>query len=251
MEFPIVLKKHEHFRDPGQLFYEVAANGLFQVRETATHRAVTKVEGGIPGLLPERERVDLRFPPLPATLLIEVIAFFDEIYRRHRGEGIVILFFDPAREEFRVGVPPQKISGYTDSQGRWRPDYRLRYGNVARPEGFVRFGSIHSHASLAAYASHTDCEDEKFEDGLHVVFGSFASETLTRSASYVANGRRFHVDADDVLEACEPTGDAAPVEWMAQVECVEERWWSWSDGGSWNGGNGSDGAAAGGEVDGH
>ena len=241
MSFPIVFKTKEGFRDPGRLYYEVASNGVFQVREAATHRAVTRVESGIPGLLTETEHVDLRFPALPATLLERVLAFFDEVYRRFRGEAIVILFYNPDTQEFRVGVPHQRISGYFDSLGRWWPDYRLSYESAERPEGFVRFGTVHSHASLAAYASHVDCEDEKFEDGLHVVFGSFASEKLTRSASFVANGRRFPVDLEEVLESCEVPDGEPPEGWMDQVVCVEEPWSGWTSGSS-STGNGPSGS---------
>lgn len=222
--FPVRLKSRERHADPARLYYLVASNGLFQVRKTATHRSVTRVTNEVPGLYPEREHVDLFFPEVPAELLEDVLAFFDEVYRRYRGEAIVILFYDPNERAYHVGVPPQKISGYRDQQGRWWSDYRLDYGAAPRPRGCVRFGSIHSHAALSAYASHADCEDEKFEDGLHVVFGSFASRELTRSASFVADGHRFHVRTEDVLEGCRVPDRAAPADWMAQVECREEVW---------------------------
>lgn len=225
MKFPIVLNTTERFVEPGSLYYLVASNGIFQVRNTPTHRSVTRVERDIPGLLSETPRVDLNFPALPASLLDSVIAFFDEVYWCYRGEAIVILFFDPKTQEYRAEVPPQKITGYYDTRGQWMSDYRLDYENAERPDGFIRFGTIHSHANLAAYSSHTDCEDEKFDDGLHVVYGSFSAKELSRSASFVSNGQRFHVDADCVLETWAVSGCPVPDGWMDRVECVEEPAW--------------------------
>ncbi len=229
MRFPVVLKTTEKIVETAKLYYLVASNGIFQVRNTPTHRSVTRAERNIPDLLSETPRVDLLFPVLPASLLDGVIAFFNEVYWCHRGEAIVVLFFNPKTQEYRAGVPPQIISGYYDSRGRWYTDYHLDYGRVERPDGFIRFGTIHSHACMPAYSSHVDCEDEKFEDGLHVVFGSFASAELTRSASFVSNGQRFHVNADDVLETWVVSECPVPNAWMEQVECVEEPAWQQGD----------------------
>jgi hypothetical protein len=230
MSFPIVLKTpegdsaEEQAVQSSKLYYRVASNGVFQVRELATHRSVTKVTSAVPGLAEERERVELRVPRLPRELLEEVLEFFAEVYRRYRGEAIVILFYDAAKHEFRVGVPPQQIRVYADYWGRWWPDHHLHYQTMERPQGFVRFGTIHSHADLQAYASHTDCEDERYEDGLHVIFGSFKSGVLSRSASFVAGGRRFDLEPDQVLEPCEVPDREAKRSWMEQVEYVEDRW---------------------------
>ena len=245
MKFPIVLKTAERYVEPGNLYYLVAADGVFQVRNTPTHRSVTRAVRDIPGLLPESSRVELHFPALPASLLDDVIAFFNEVYWRHGGEAIVILFFDPKTQEYRAGVPPQKISGYHDFRGRWVSDYHLDYEMAERPEGFMRFGTIHSHASLAAYASHIDCEDEKFEDGLHAVYGSFGSEELTRSASFVSNGQRFNVDPDQVLETCAVSGCSVPEGWMDRVERVEETSWQRYDYGVGSGSYGANSSDSG------
>lgn len=224
MRFPVVLKQVERFKPPAKLYYLVASNGVFQVRDTEAYRAVTRVQDGIPELLAEGERVEFRFPRLRAPLLEDVLGFFDEVYRRYGGEAIVILFYNAQTREFRVGVPPQTITGTRDRWGEWRAHYRLDYGAALRPGGFLRFGTIHSHANLPAYASHVDCEDERFEDGLHVVFGSLDSNELSRSASFVANGLRFRVEPEQILEPSRVPRRAASREWMARVRCEEQRW---------------------------
>ncbi len=232
--FQVVVKTHPSTRRPGALYYEVASNGLFQVRDTETYRAVTPVAEDVPGLLPETAHVDFKFPRLPTPLLEDVLAFFDAVYRRYGGEAIVLLFYAPERQEFRAEAPPQTIPGYTDYRGRWLASYRLDYESMERPEGYLLFGTIHSHARQLAYSSWTDCDDEAFHDGLHVVFGSFHSAQLSESASFVANGTRFTVEPRDVLEACKIPERPARADWMAQVSTQEERRsysWSWRSGG--------------------
>ena len=159
MRFPVVLRTRERYRAPASLYYEVAGNGLFQVRATPLYRAVTRVESGVPGLLPGREELVLSFPRVPAALLEELLAFFRDAWRTLGGEAIAVLFYREG--EFRVGVPSQWVAGYRDRSGAFRAVHHLRYGPVERPQGFVRLGTVHSHADLPAYASSVDCQDEQ------------------------------------------------------------------------------------------
>lgn len=221
MSFPIVVKTTPECEPPGRLYYEVASNGVFQVKETDIYRSVTRVEQ-IPGLCPQVERLEVRFSRLPASILEEVQAFFCDVYDRYRGEAIVVLFYEPETEEFRVVVPLQTIPGYRDWSGQWRSYLHLDYESVDRPEGFLRFGTIHSHAELAAYASATDCHDERFEDGLHVVYGHCHGSTLSRSASFVANGTRFELEPEVVLEPCRAPGRVGRADWLARVRITED-----------------------------
>ncbi len=220
MRFPIVLKSEMAPRPSGRFYYEVASNGVFQVTETETYRAVTRVRGEVPGLCPSKEEVSLKFPKVPAELLGEILAFFDEVYRRYSAEAIIILFYRPSDETYLVKVPPQSITGHRDWRGNWRADLHLDYMDVKRPAGYLRFGTIHSHADLPAYASAIDCEDERFQDGLHVIFGHFNRKALSRSASFVAGGARFSVDPDRVLEACGRSGRDARRDWLAPLRIV-------------------------------
>lgn len=218
MNFPVIIKTPGHQRPSTSLYYEVAENGLFQVRHTALYRAVTRVAGPLPGLLPEYERLQLDFPPLPTRLLQEVVAFFAEVYRRYEGEAVVVLFYRVDTREHCVGVPPQTLAGRRQFDGKWRAHHAVRYGNVTRPTGFLRLGTIHSHADLPAYSSAVDCADEQFEDGLHVVFGDFHRRDLSRCASFVVNGVRFPLRADDVLEPVSFQKRPARPEWMRRIQ---------------------------------
>ena len=94
--FPVVLKTEdgsspeEQEARKSRTHYVVASSGVFQVRELPTHRSVTRVSGTIPGLPEESERLELRVPRLPRSLVEDTLAFFGEVYRRYDGEAIVI-----------------------------------------------------------------------------------------------------------------------------------------------------------------
>jgi hypothetical protein len=240
--FPVVVKTpggdspEEQAARASRIHYRVAANGVFQVRELPTHRSVTLVSNTIPGLPAEHESVTLHVPRLPRRLLADTLAFFAEVHRRYRGEAIVIPLYHPGKRKFWIGVPKQRVSAYVDYYGkRWTVGH-LDYEGVPLPDGHVRFGTIHSHGDLTAYASETDCQDERFEDGLHVVFGSFGGPALSRSAAFVAGGRRFVMEPDTVLEPCTVPDRGAPEGWMDRVEYREAQWkpYGWSDSGSGN-----------------
>lgn len=218
MIFPILIKTEDATRPQASIYYEVASNGTFQVRNFPTYRAVTEAAGEIPGLLPQKETLEIKFPRVPSALLEEVLVFFAEVYRRYQAEAIVILFYHPSLKGFRVKVPPQTIKLYQDFRGRWRAHLELKYGSVDRPSGFLKLGTIHSHAHLPAYASSTDCKDERFEDGLHIVFGDFDEPTTSRSATFVANGVRFRMDPSEVMESSSVPDRVAQLDWMASLQ---------------------------------
>ena len=235
MRFPVRLKQGPEPPDAGDLYYEVAANGVFQVKETALFRAVTRVTHDIPGLQPSSEQLVMKFPRLPDSLIEEVLGFFEAVHRRWQAEAIVLLFFEPETRGYLALAPPQRISGYRDHRGRLRATLHLDYENVARPEGTLPFGSIHSHSDLAAYSSGVDCEDElESGDGLHVVYGHFGgSGRPSRCAAFVSSGRRFRVDPSHVLSDCAVPERCTRQDWMAQVDFEETREWAGTKTGPW------------------
>lgn len=56
---PILLKTTPRLEVDERLYYEVASNGIFQVKEAPWFRAVTRVTREVPGLYPSQERLDL------------------------------------------------------------------------------------------------------------------------------------------------------------------------------------------------
>ena len=225
MRFPILLKDGTPSECSERLHYLVASNGVFQVRRTEGYDAVIRVTGPVPGLEPEYERLRLQIPRLPRALLREVLAFFRCVYEEHGGEAIVVLFYRPDTREYRVEVPEQTIPGYRSWDGRWRARLHLSYGDVERSDGYLRYGTIHSHADTAAYASATDCADEREGgDGLHAVYGHVHRAEPSVCAHFVVNEARFRLEPDDVLEPCRVPREPARRDWMERVRREESSW---------------------------
>jgi len=199
------------------LHYVVAGNGLFQVRRGTGYRAVLRV-ASIPGLESEQERLEFDFPRLPSALVEQVLGFFREVWRLHRSEAIALLFYDGA-SQFRAVVPRQRCWGWENSGGLQRAFHGVHYEIPPRPEGYVRFGSVHSHGDLPAYASEVDEDDERLQgDGLHVVLGDVDRPSCSRSAAFVVGGARFALHSDDVLEPIRARAETHPPQWLAQIE---------------------------------
>jgi hypothetical protein len=221
MTFPIVVKTRVTVEPAGSIHYLVADNGKFQIRDTPLHRSVTRVET-VPELLPEYEHLRLKLPRIPRARIEEVIALFEEVYRRWKGEAMVFLFYSPATREYRIGVPPQTMPGRRRLDGRWIADLAIRYGSLDRPPGFLFAGDIHSHAELPAGASGRDCDDEQYEDALHVVVGSLEDREVSLSASFVSGGVRFPLVPSQVLEPFRRTARPARADWIARVRPERE-----------------------------
>ena len=185
--FPIVLKTGEDTPCAEPIYTLIAANGIFQVRDTPGYLAVTPARGTTPGLVEEKARLELRCVPLPTSLIDQILSFFDEVYRCFGGEAIVVLFYHADTREWQARAPRQTIERYRASSGSWRALQHLDYQHVSGPSGFLRFGTVHSHADGPAHASFTDCMDERFADGLHVIVGEFHKREQSRSAAFVAN----------------------------------------------------------------
>jgi hypothetical protein len=118
-------------------------------------------------------------------------------------------------------VPRQTIPVYRDHRGNWYTSLELRYEHGERPEGTIRCGSIHSHAELSAYASHTDCVDEKHLDGIHAVVGHLDRNPVSLAASLTASGQRYSKYTYELIEPFDmerALAGGVPDEWLERVE---------------------------------
>ncbi len=196
--FPVYLKD-ERFEEPDDpIYYLVTRDGLFQVKRNLLFHARTRVRG-VSGLMPEQEAARLTLPPIPAGVLAEIVAFFREVFRVHRAEAVVLLYFNQEDARYELKIPKQQVAGG-----------HCRYEIGPTPRGWVRVGTIHSHAAADAFHSELDEEDERHDDGLHMTVGNLDGETSV-VCSLVVDGRRFPLEAADVFEATRLDAAAVPV----------------------------------------
>ena len=193
--FPVYLKE-AGLQAPGDpIYYLVARDGLFQVKETAAFRSVVRVEG-LRWLEGQAEEVVWKLPPVPGALLARAIGLFREVFRRHESEALVLLRYDPGAARYTLAVPEQYVAGG-----------HLVYEIGPTPPGLLRVGTIHSHGGAEAFHSELDDWDERHDDGLHVTVGNLDGP-MTLSCSLMVDGRRFPLRPRDVFTAIPAEGEA-------------------------------------------
>jgi hypothetical protein len=196
--FPVYLKE-DGFEEPDDpIYYLVTRDGLFQVKRNLLFHARTKVRG-LTWLMSEQEAAWLQLPPVPAAILAEIVAFFREVFRAHRAEAVALLYFTQAENRYELTIPKQQVAGG-----------HCRYEIGPTPTGWVRVGTIHSHAAADAFHSELDDEDERHDDGLHVTIGNLDGE-VSVACSLVVDGRRFTLKPSDVFDDASPAIHAVEV----------------------------------------
>jgi hypothetical protein len=190
----------------------VGADGIYRQVSNPFYTARVKADR-LAHLAEILESVVLHVPKLPSASFREVESFFAEVYERHQSEAVVLLACNPTSGQWLVQVPDQEVRGAHVAYDLAKlPD---------PPEGFSRFGSIHSHASIGAFHSGTDDKDELTFDGLHVTIGHLDRPIRDYSARWVISGKAFPADLGDVIE-----GEALPEsrpEWMERVKTAPAR----------------------------
>ncbi len=189
--FPVYLKEDGFMEPDDPIYYLVTRDGLFQVKRNLLFHARTKIRG-LSWLMPEQEGARLQLPPVPAAILAEIVAFFQEVFLAHRAEAVVLLYFNQRERRYELKIPKQQVAGG-----------HCRYEIGPTPTGWLRVGTIHSHAAADAFHSELDDEDERHDDGLHVTIGNLDGE-VSVACSLVVDGRRFPLKPSDVFEDAVP-----------------------------------------------
>ncbi len=215
---PIVIKTDEGFQwlEGERVFYVLARNGLFLCREHPFFRSSTRARLWPRELVDQERFLIPRFPRLAREDLERVVGFFDHMGRQG-AEAAVLLAWNPTRAQVEILVPPQTATITRVWSGRPHP-VGLHFDVPHNlPPGWFVFGDIHSHVELEAYASGTDQHDETFQAGLHAVVGRIHEEPPQFHVEAVAEGDRFTLLREDLVEAYEQRRTDFPQEWIERV----------------------------------
>ncbi len=197
------------------LCFLVGSNGTFKQIHNAFYSARIKTNA-VTGLSEIAETAKLHVPKLPLHIFQEVEAFFIAVYKRFHSEAVVLLMADPIREEWRIAVPPQSVRSL-------HVQYDLSR-LPAPPDGFQRFGTIHSHAGAKAFHSGTDDSDELCFDGLHITIGNVNQPARSYAARWMLAGKAFPVELAEVVDdPVLPEADPAWLEQVREIQCVPQR----------------------------
>jgi len=110
----------------------------------------------------------------------------------YKSEAIVLLFYNKEKKTYKVYVPEQEVSAAHCS-------YKIE----KTIKDYMLIGSIHSHASMSAFHSGVDVDDEEKFDGIHITVGKVDEEFFDIVSSIAINGTRVPVVAADYIDGLE------------------------------------------------
>lgn len=155
--------------------------------------------------------------PIPATLMGQVVNFFERTYDRQRTEAAILLTMHEETGEWRIYVPTQLVS-------HGGVNYVFDPNTIKRP--WVIVGSIHSHCDFGAGHSSTDTGDAADFDGLHMTIGHIKDAVPQIVAMVAMNKKLFHYPVElfpKLFDYTEVKQHEAPAWWDRYVEDTKEK----------------------------
>lgn len=193
--FPVFVNDGSQEMPDDDIMYIVCKEGIYLKKKLGIMESITPVKE-VSILNSVEMTATMHIKPIPGTQFAPVMDFFSKIYKEHRAEGIVLLFYNEEKNVYKIVPPAQEVSGAG-----------VDYTRAMTVEGYVMVGDIHSHANFSAFHSGTDDADEKSFDGLHITIGNNGSTDVSISASIVSNGQRFIVQPEDYINGITLTVD--------------------------------------------
>jgi hypothetical protein len=166
-----------------------------------------------------RETAEYNLPPIPSDIVDKLDQFFRLVDAQHGTESIVILTFDPNKNDssgWGVLIPEQSN---TSVHCKYEADSIVSQ----KPDHVIIVGSVHSHPNMSAYASGTDHADQADFDGIHITYGWQKSVNNGATQYHIEmqmNGNNWVLKPEDVFEDFVINKDPDPqvVEWTKNVK---------------------------------
>lgn len=170
------------------VFYIIGKEGIFLKKKLGVMESLAPVKN-ISILKSVATSATMHIPKIPGPIVAKIIEFFKAVYKEHRSESVILVFYNEITKKFKMVPPHQKVTASA-----------IDYNRGLTIDGMTMIGTFHCHASMSAFHSGTDDDDEKHFDGLHITIGDADEEFVSISASIVANGYRVMVEPTDYME---------------------------------------------------
>lgn len=185
--------------------YILSGPGLFMLKKTDHFWSLKKVN--VPGspVLTEMACVtDL--PKIKKDLFMQAVAFFKAIYDRDKTEAVLVLYWNPKTNDMVWSCPEQKNSGGSSE-----------YKDSPPGEGYMPILHTHSHASMTAFHSGTDDNDEKFIDGYNITVGKL-NGNIEYESRVMIGGVSIKVAMSFIIDGWTEEMPSFPGEWMKKAK---------------------------------
>ena len=215
----LVKTAHEPLPElPAGMRYIVARDGTYLERRSGLFHSSVKVDPLIPMLDPHDEFCQLACPPLPRAMLRQMLGFFRAAYEKHGGEAALILLYHPEARRYRWWCPPQTVKMIWLWNRYEASDWVQFDAPLELPAGYVHLGDAHSHHGSAT-PSFVDRDDERYQDGLHLIVGNITGNSPTWHIDFCIDGQRFTVQPPLLIESLPPPPYLpAQARWLEQIK---------------------------------
>lgn len=132
-------------------------------------------------------------PPIDKEQWLQVLSFFRWVNSTMHSEAQVRFYVNAAEKKTMFWAFPQKARTGMTAQEIDCKEHDAKLGEI-QGQGFVAFGTNHSHCSAGAFQSGTDEHDEKNQHGLHITMGKVDQDTMDIHARFYLNGYCFDPD---------------------------------------------------------
>jgi len=190
--FPVWINDGSSEMPTDSIFYIVAKDGIYLKKSMGHFESVAKVDA-ISILEPVEATATLNVAKIKTRQFAQILSLFREVFKIYRAEANVILHYNPKRKIYRIDIPPQGVTGASVAYLNGEDTY----------PGYIRIGTIHSHANMSAFHSGTDHSDEVNWDGLHITLGKMGDEYFDISCSIMSGKERFMVNPCDYIDGIE------------------------------------------------
>lgn len=146
----------ECFKETSKFSNGVFSNGIWQRRDEPVGVFIIqkeKFDGKLYGLTKDCEvSFQSKLPKMPATILINIIKFFQEIQSKFNSEVYISIYWDKVKQDYFLFVPTQEVSG---AAVHFENDYEM----LNNSDIFI-VADLHSHNNFGAFRSAQDIKDE-------------------------------------------------------------------------------------------
>lgn len=194
------------------IVYVIQGDGIWEIRKNVLGTFTTRIcKEKIPGLVSNmKEGWELNVPLIPVKLLNSALSFFKEVYKIHKTEAHLQFYYDTETEEYILHCPKQTVGPAS-----------VRYENDSEFNNCILVLEMHSHASMSAFFSSTDNEDEK-SDRFFGVVGKVCNYNTEMKFRLSVGGRKIDVDESDIFDIDLNDKDF-PEEWIDNVKKEEPK----------------------------
>ena len=134
-------------------------------------------------------------PKIPPELWYQITSFFKWTYDTAKSESQVRLFVSPTLGQWKAHAFPQEAkSGMTTTELDNDDSKAQRAAMGLNPPDWFLFGTVHHHCGMGAFASGTDEDNERNQDGLHMTVGRMNCDNYELHARLYRRGLRVDPD---------------------------------------------------------